>query len=377
MTTAVVEVKKEVKTVKRQKKFRTIATHKDPHWDEIVAICLLKKFGDEKFPGITKARTVYWESGVKTPDGRSIEEWERDGVLVVGLAESRFDEHIKDGDETNKGECAATLVARYLEIEDDPALEKILKYSTAVDTKSVAGPFDISYIIKLLHQKYPNNPSRVIRWAMEVIDVKYGEQLEFLTSTKEDFRKNGKVIDISGPNGRTLRLAVIKSDNPQANKLARSKYGCSADIVVQQRSTGNTQIFTNKKSKLNIDDLVQTIRVKEQQHRRGGFVTSDWKVLASDGTVSGADMWYYLKEGGMLLNGSLSAQNVEPTKIPFGMIINLVNLAMDTNRFDSKRSINCQRGKCTSTKSDTCPLYVYGLHRCRKIRFANHSNNEK
>lgn len=50
--------------------------------DEIAAIWILRKFGEEKFPGVSKAPIEFWNNGGNTPDGRSADEYERDGILL-------------------------------------------------------------------------------------------------------------------------------------------------------------------------------------------------------------------------------------------------------------------------------------------------------
>jgi hypothetical protein len=381
MTGKVTEVteakeKKTVKEVKRQKKFKIIATHQGVHLDELVAICLLKKFGEEKFPGIRKAKVVYWNTGGKTPDGRSVEDYEKEGVLIVGMCGSKFDEHPSRGDQIRKGECATTLVAKYLGVEDDPALEKIFNYVIRDDTKGGSHPFDLSHIIKLLHQKYPDNPTKVVRWAIEAIEAKYEEQLQFFTVTKQEFERKAKIEDIFGPNGRQLKLitiVTIVSDDPQMNKFARSAHGCNADIVIQKNSLGNVQIFTNKKSSLLLYDVAQMIRLKEQ-YAKHKVVTTDWQKLASEGNVEGVEEWFFHYEGQMLLNGSLTASAVPPTRLTLDTIRALVKIGVDTNYFNDRRSNDCKEGICTSTRNSECSLYKFGLHRCRKIRFEMKKN---
>ncbi len=351
-----------------EKKFRTIATHTAPHLDELVAICLLKKFGDKKFPGVKRARTIYWNTGGGTPGGRTVEEYEQEGVLIVGMCGSRFDEHSYNGETRKKGVCATTLVAKYLEIDDDPALDQILKFVVNEDTKGYSTPFSVAHIIKLLHQQYPDNPSRVVRWALEAIEAKYNEQMHFFSTTEAEFDKKAKVVEVKGLNGKTLKVVFVESDSHLMNQFARSEYGCRADVVVQKTNTGNVQIFTNSKSRLLIFDIAQIVRFKEQE-LKGEVFTDDWKLLASEGKIRGAEEWYFHYEGQMLLNGSLTAKGVPPTHLNLDQLEEITKIGLNPLAFETKRSPDCQRGICTSTPKEKCPWYAWGLQRCRKIRF--------
>ena len=39
--------------------YKSILTHERPHLDEIVAIWFLRKFGEQRFPGISKAAITF------------------------------------------------------------------------------------------------------------------------------------------------------------------------------------------------------------------------------------------------------------------------------------------------------------------------------
>jgi len=347
----------------------TIATHEKPHLDEIVAIWLLKKFGEKKFPGISKAKITYWDTGGETPDNRPAEEYEKKGTVLIGIGGGRFDEHPNNGNPRKEGECTATLVAKVLQIENDPSLEKILAFTLNNDLKAAAHPFDLAYITKLMHQQYPDNPGKVITWVIAGLEVKYQEQYQFFNDTKKEFDKLAVIEKIPGPSKRVLTLVSITTDNEQMNKFARSNFGCNADIIIQKNSSGNVQIFSNqKKGKLTFYDVVQMIRLTEQK-AKGKIITSDWKNLAAEGKVEGAEEWYYFEKGQMLLNGSHTARNIPATKLTMEEIKKIVKIGVNPIAFEPSRTNKCQKIICNSTRNNECPWYKFGLHRCRKIRF--------
>ena len=344
-----------------------IVTHERPHFDEYLAIFLLKKFGENKFPGISAAKVVYLSSGGGIPDGRSADDCEKEGKLLIGVGGGRFDEHPAADKNRKQDECAATLVAKALGVADDLSLEKLLKFAVNNDLKAAAHPFDLAYIAKVMHQQYP--PEKVMDWIMIGLEAKYQEQVSFFTEAGKEFERRAKIEEVLGPRGMILRMATIVSDDEQINKFARSAYGGKTAIVIQKRLSGNVQIFVNQQRGLTLYDVARILRLTEQKIK-GKVVVSDWKMLASEGKVAGAGEWFFFQAAQMLLNGSLTASGVPATKIPFEQIQEIVRIGINPNAFEANFASRCKKGICASIiKGSACSWYKFGLQRCRKIRF--------
>lgn len=379
-----------------------IAVHKGLHLDEIAAIWLLRKFGKERYPGINDANITIWNYGGGAPDDQSAEEWEERGVLAVGVGLGKYDEHALEG---NKTECAASLVAKDLGVVDDPALREILAFVTRADLtggnrlwdmlkklkkllqggmsdamrlvlRQAAGAvgqanidsgnvkWALPQLVKDLNILWPDEPERVIEWACVALEARYQQQLRFVQA-EEAYPNVSSETVVQGRAG-DVRVVSVISDSDQMKAVALKR---GADVIVQRVARGNVQVFTRRNSDLNVDDLARAIRF-EEQYVRGVVVTTDFEALAEEGVVPGAECWYYHPEGGMLLNGSLSHENMEPTQVSLERIVELVVLVADVNRFDPDFEHDCQKGWCKSTSTDQlCPLFPCGLHRCRKIRW--------
>lgn len=436
----------------------TVVTHTRPHQDEICAILLLMTQGEKKFPGISKAKIEIAGAGGENYQGISADEFLQQGVLMLGVGGGMFDEHPGVEAEGKKGECTSTLVAKYLGIEGDPALKKILDFVHLSDSKAVGQTFDLPIIIKALHNANPQKTEKIIRWAMIALHAKYlfekkgldgtadptfdatfakivekirqssekdGKALKpilaFLEKAKpgalhpgfdligltrvihqvyspekafnwaimgleakyqqqkaflwaqENFDKIAKIHEVLGPGGEMLKLVIGQTDNTELGKVARTK---GAGIVIQKNSKGQVGIYTNKGLRgkngrpltLTIYDVCQMIRL-EEQYLNGIIKTYDWKDLAREGKVAGAEAWYFHDEGQMLMNGSLSNPDVVPTRIPLETIQEIVQIGINPNAFEPSRQATCRQGECTSTVHDQCPWYERGLHRCRKLRY--------
>ena len=341
-------------------RFAGILTHERPHLDEIVAVWLLRKFGEQRFPGVASA-TVSFTSARKLADaGAKPEDYEARGVLLLGIGGGRFDEHPTMEEGRKADDCATTLVARELGISEDPSLAKILRFVRAADVQGNASPFDISYVVKLLHSRYPADPSRAIEWALVAIEAKYEEQLRFFTVVKPEFDAKARVEEAT-VGQRRLKMVTIDSDEDGIHKYARSEYGARAAVVIQRRSTGNVVVFGNKQAGVDLREAAKLVRLAEQA-AKGQVVTTDEGRLTAEGQVPGAAEWFYHQQGQMLMNGSLTQTDVPATRLGLDQIAELVKVGIDPTRLKPL----CQStGRCIG---DVCDWYGWSLARCVALR---------
>jgi len=340
--------------------FTSILTHERPHLDEVVAIWLLRKFGENRFPGCSKAVVSFTSARKLAEAGLKPEDYEARGTLLLGIGGGRFDEHPTLEEDRKADDCAATLVARELGVSDDPALAKILRFVRAADVQGNASPFDISYVIKLLHAQFPAEPQRVIEWALVAIEAKYQEQLRFFTVVKPEFDARARIEEVT-VGQRRVNMVTIDSDEDGIHKYARSEYGARAALVIQRRSSGNVAVFGNKQVGVDLREAAKLIRLAERE-AKGITLAPDEEKLLAEGYASGAEEWFYHKQGQMLLNGSLTQADVPPTRLSLERIAELVKIGIDPGRLKPL----CQStGTCIG---DICDWYAWSLARCRKLR---------
>lgn len=303
---------------------RKIYTHQRPDLDSRTAAWLLKKFGDAKLPGISNATIYYVSDASEIP--------KEEGIIAVDIGGGPFDHHPTS---LNPDECATTLVAKALGINEDPALEKILKFVLSSDTKGGNNPFDIAYILKQM-----KDPQEATEWVCKALDAKYTEQLGFINQAKQAFA-NAQVDTIDTYRGE-VRMVTTTTDAEDFSKYARFQ---GAGIVIQQRSTGNVQVFTNKRLGIKLYNVAALVRftemrtkgvptIPELQIHDGNSILqlrkdrTLWNELTSEGVIIDAAEWYYDPRLEALLNGSLVAKNVPPTKIPLNRIQELVRIGL-------------------------------------------------
>ena len=280
----------------------TFIMHDRPHFEEDLAVWFVQEFADILF----------------------LDKYAPQGRLEIGVKKGCFDEHPdpENGQERKKKECSATLVAKALGINNAPALRVLLNYARFADLNK---PFDRKYIrpeehhhplepantVKVLNERYPNNPERVLEMVIEAIIVPHYEaQLRFCLAN-EEFKQKAEIEEFQRGEQR-IRVVSIVSDNPQMQKAARSN---GMAVLIQKNSFGNVQIFTDKRYNLHLGDSARIIRFEEQKVR-GKMDITDWYTLEAKGMVTN---WYY-SDGEMLLNGSLTNPDVEPTRLSFERI---------------------------------------------------------
>lgn len=342
--------------------FGKIWTHHRPHLDEIVAMYMLQRYGTEEFPGINKAIVEFKGRGGQPIDGVWGDDLLKQGIVCIGVGGGMFDEHPTIQGHGSKKDCSSLLVAKYLGI-DDTSLQKILDFSQRCDSTATSHPFDLTALVKAMNAAYPDDPGKVIAWAMDVIYAKHLDQDQFLY-TQDHFFENTQVEEIPGPNG-TITLMTCKMDNEHASKVARSN---GATIVIQQQKFGNVQIHTDVKAELDLRDICRMIRIEEME-AKGLPVPKDWKLLEQKGTIKGAEQWYFPEYGSALFNGSTSYPDTPPTQIALETIQKIVRIGVNPNAFEPSKAKFCKRKECIACAQDPCTWYELGLLRCRTIRY--------
>ena len=90
-----------------------------------------------------------------------------------------------------------------------------------------------------------------------------------------------------------------------------------ATIIVKMNSNGQFQIFTQKQDKVNIAEIVEALRIEEHFLRNGETLQLSPAYLQQEGTIPEVSNLFFFMKGGMLLNGSNTANDQPSSVIPF------------------------------------------------------------
>jgi hypothetical protein len=121
---------------------------------------------------------------------------------------------------------------------------------------------------------------------------------------------------------RTCRIPLLSivSDNELIAAAARSKWGGYSALVIQKTTKGNMSVFLNvrhsgvKEERLNLDTMTSFIRF-EDLTRHGRHYSGHFKDLAWDGVMPISPLWYYPRDNSILLNGSATTPDIQPTRV--------------------------------------------------------------
>lgn len=311
-------------------KIHTIVTHHEPHPDELLAIILLRLFGRLLFPGIETAKIIFWDSGSETPDKQSAADWLARGFLLVGVGGGLFDEHPTLDAERKKGDCAATLVAKYLGIFGERWLARLLDAIADEDEHAGSGILDITSISKRSYALHSDQPEKVMARVMaDLEDIVHSERHVWVSSKKR-FDASAKVELITGADGHPIRIGVITSGDRFMSRYALHTEGGNCQILIQKHPRrGGVQIFSKQGEGLNFIEVVRLIRQNERL-ANGLPALSDRATLAREGTVEGANCWFFHEKGQMLLNQSNTSPGKPATKLLLSKVLELAKLGLQT-----------------------------------------------
>lgn len=330
-----------------------IVTHGSPvHLDELVGLILLRRYGNERLPGVSTApfRTLTANDNIEELAGR-------DDVVLLGCGAGRFDEHVFNGDKSKKDDCCATLVARFLGINEDPRWSRILKYTLHTDKNPPTLVLDLaSSVMRFQNQGWELDS--VLDYTEKTVEAAYAEQVAFFDADISKIREEPLVL-----NGGSHWIAVIEDDNQALIKRARF---LGAAVVIVRNSTGHTVVLTSNNLKLDMRDTARILRYLEQT-MKGEVLVSDWGVLEEEGSIQEAPEWFFHEEARNVLNGSNSRPDLPATTLPLSIVVQAVQTGLQDG-FESNRESTCLQGRCTSTRDNPCSWYALGLLRCRATR---------
>ena len=398
--------------------FPTMVTHPNPDLDVATTFFMLDlykiKYGEIEFKS-------NGENGLV--EGKTAKEWLRDGYILVDVGGNGKPEvvdgrliHLDHShNPSNKNKCATTicldLIRQDAGAKPDELLIKLVNFVRKNDLRGGRGFLDLADICKvaltkledhekLLYMKallnaYINNsgepnpelfceifvefakgkkniPQKLLDYLERVqkgetqnipdlvratnpetsdivrmvLEETYLSQMEY-REAKTLYREAKKTVLAN-----EISLVSLETDNPHFHRVA---LGSGADVIAVKRSSGHVQIFTQKNARgVNLEDIVVAIRAEEAY--LNGDHLPDLADLRSDGIFG---VWFWLKVGGIFMNGSSTAKAQKPTKISFDEIVQIIVMIQDGYMPYCKGKYSC---------SKKCDLYPLNFANCRRYR---------
>jgi len=320
-----------------------------PHLDPVAAIWILRRYGEEKFPGVKKAPIGFSQNN----EDLTAEQWQemkQQGIIMVDVGGGQFDHH---NDLNKVEETSTSLVAEFLEVDNNPELSALISYVREDDLQGLHNRFgELAQLMKVMY-KQDIDQKEVIDLALKIINLFQAGQERWHFEVKEEYEKNCHLLKVKYRN-RKIKVGVVISDN-----LQLGNYGLNVDnlsLVINRRSTGHVAILTNKKHKIDIRQIIAVVRNREME-LRGVKKEADLDKLVFEGSNSQVPNWFYHRSLNAFLNGSDALAKVEPTVIPFKELVYLTLCGLAEQRLDL--SIVDFLDTAAPTKADKTPPRGY------------------
>jgi len=219
--------------------------------------------------------------------------------------------------------------------------EKLTQYIDKLQNERFDRPFDIVEI--LVGEKAQFGEEEAVKFVKTLLGFVFNDSIKFYQA-KQEFREKAAKKEIKG-----ILMTVHCTDNEKFNPAARSE---GASIIVQRDTDGHTQIFFSTEDPLLNDNIIDSIAamVRLDECLVQGNAIPDVDLSQSE-WVDGIPEWYYYKApaiggkkpGRFIMNGSLTAPDVPPSKIPISTLFDIVQKAVIFNpNFDWERWL-CER----------------------------------
>jgi len=308
--------------------YHTIIIPVRPHPDVIVGLFLLKKFGSTKYPGISNAKI---EMTQELPYGETATSLEEKGILALDIGQGKLDHH-------NGGSNLSQLIAKELEIDEDPSIAKLLAYAQrddkyglgTISTDPLDKAFGLSGLIACLNRTVEDH-EKVIEIIFPLLAAHCLEEGKRTKELPKEFEKNlqdkkAEIFDVV-QDKKKLKVVVVQSDNPSMPGWLRSSIGIKADVVCQVKSSRHINILTRPLKRVDLRQLAAHLRIEEAQ-AKGIQLNYQAAELRKPGKLSEVPEWYYDNATNSILNGSANPKGILPTSISHERVITILKEAL-------------------------------------------------
>ncbi|MFA6096869.1 MAG: hypothetical protein WC788_04560 [Candidatus Paceibacterota bacterium] len=322
----------------RSRRINNVVMPNKPHLDPITAYYLLLRYGTEKYPGISEAKLFFWDSS-GDPDAETLKKWNDEGSILIDVAGGEFDHHLIAGG------FSSLLVAKCLNIEENPEMKAILEYLREDDNHGLHNKFgDLAHIVKMMHKQ-----NIEIQKIFDLVFLALNPMIYFDDEAKKEFEANSVIHKVKRGKNK-MKVAVIRSESRNVAKYAMQNE--RVGVVIQKRPTGHIMIFTNNIYKIDLRDVIGAIRKKEIE--LAGKEIPDLRILKKEGKHPDVQHWYYHRSLNAILNGSDALSDTPATKLTIDEIIEIVLFSVSTEYLE----------KCDNCEENKCPHYRHGFYKC-------------
>jgi len=320
--------------------FKKIILPTRPQADTLVAIYILRKFGNSFFKNIDKAEI---EIAPTLPAGKDVQTLEDEGVLAIDIGGGKFDHHGREPKIT-----ASELIADYLGMRNNPALSKLIEYARrddihgqgTISNDPLDRAFGLSGLIVALNKDKSVKPEKISEMISPLLDAHYKEELRRTEELPREFEqktKEGRVeIFQVKQRDKKLKVVIVDSDNPSLPGFLRSQIGGRFDVVAQKHSSGHINILTRPTKRVDLRSLIGLIR-KSEAMVKGVDLAVSMNELSRSGRLEAVPEWYYDPATNSIQNGGINPKDILSTKISKEQLKKIIELGLSESLWSPLR----------------------------------------
>jgi hypothetical protein len=332
--------------------YHTIYTHKELNPDLLIALFLLKEYGDQKYPGIHQAHIEILDALPEEENGTSLE---YKGIISFGFNDGLFI--------ATESRSYSQQIANTLGLADGIAVETFISIA---EQKKQNEHGDFYIILNGIIEEYSDKPNKTLKASYPVLKAHFDALQEELAPIATEYMNKlnaGEVMAFVAPQKRNeLRVIAINSNNPEMAQFLHNQEEIQADVVCQKYESGHVSITTRYQSHANLDETIAILRIEEARKKKLPFDQINWNDLRMEDRMEHLEEWKYDKEEQTIFNTkALGKPNKGATLLELKDLKLILQIGLDKSKLDRK----CPPVGCRGKK---CKFYFYNLDRCQRRR---------
>lgn len=263
-----------------KKNFNTILIPKRMSPDVVIAAFILKKFGEDIFPGVSSAEIETVEA---LPGGK--EGWilEDEGILSIYFKDASFPRGM--------GFSFSRLVANKLKLGYHYSIERFIQIAEK------RGRGSVNTLIKNMIRQQKERPHRIYRSCVPILEAQlssYEAEIKKLPEQYTHAFEEGKVeaFMMQLPE-KEIRTVVIESNEDAMPHFLYTHQDIAAELVVQKKLTGHIRIASYTKVGLDFSDLAAIIRSEEARKAERELPDVNVNDMRVKGTMAQVPEWFF------------------------------------------------------------------------------------
>lgn len=276
------------------------------------------------------------------------EEWREVYKFAALLIEAEIEERLNPSPAVILPAPVVNFVREVYAIAREDFAEEVRceldKIVAGFDPRAEFDRFGLPWCVSLLWRHLRRKP---MWWAVNALRAELMHQKLFLAAEQELDRAIVAEVNIS--DNKAL-LVSVPSDNRYVHSFCFSKYGeryfgsDAVAAVAVQKPSGQTQIFRrSREAILEFWSVVAQLRTCEQE-KAGGPAASWSELISQRGPEGVARRWFFQHASQKILNGSLTAPEVEPTRLTLDEIHACLVAGLDDENLGYRRWFYLEHG---------------------------------